>query len=447
MDISIDDQQNANFILRCDKGGELENKLTSLNLQCNITLSLEGNINDDDVTYLGKFIRKNTQLEKIDLSKCSGLLGIDHNAFELCTHLKSIKLPICIKHIGNHSFDSCKRLKKILLPDGLETVGDKAFANCDDLKEINIPNSVSYIGIGSFHSCHKLTEMNVEDGNTRYSYNNDILYDRVDRTLIKYIPNHPIPDTYATPSEVIHIGNYAFDGCKGLEKIKVNDGCTDLGERTFVSCVDLKKVILPKTIDNIIPNAFENCNKLEYFEVDENSEHYSSVDGVLYSKNKDILVLCPKSKKSPFIFPSSVTEIKQGAFAGCLNMHTIYLPSSIKKINEKAFCGCEELRYIDIPSNINVIGDFAFSECCSLKQISIYASKPPHCGISPFDKVTLSNCTVSVPIDSEINYRSVYGWNQFVNVKESFYITIATNFTFVRKIVLAIKKLLIKSIH
>jgi hypothetical protein len=48
-----------------------------------------------------------------------------------------------------------------------------------------------------------------------------------------------------------------------------------------------------------------------------NHPHYSSVDGVLFNKNRTVLILYPKKKQgTSYTVPNSVTEIQSLSFAG-----------------------------------------------------------------------------------------------------------------------------------
>lgn len=429
--------------IKVESAGSLENALTAEQQNIDTELAIVGVLSDEDIAFLGKFTRKKNSLRNIDLKGVNGLTSIDHNAFEMCSNLEQIVLPECIRRIGDHAFDSCKRLRSMQLPDDVEIIGDRAFSGCENLVHINVPSTVSYIGVGCFFGCYKLTELEVDTNNARYHNQENILVDIVDKTLIKYLPKKTLESHIETPAGIIHIGNYAFDGCYGLTSVSVNEGCTDLGERSFVSCKDLKEISLPSSLNNITYNAFENCDKLEVLSVKDNNPNYSSVGGVLYSKDKKKLIICPKSKKSPFFFPDTVEEINEGAFAGCSRINTIILPHSIRKINEYAFNGCAALRFISIPKNLEEIGSFSFAGCTNLKQINVYSDVPPHCGVCSFDSNISQTCRIEVPYDTEMNYRAEYGWDIFKNVKETLSLTLGTNFPPLRNLVIFFKRIYI----
>jgi hypothetical protein len=428
-----------------DKAGTLETILSNKTDIQSSCLKVSGPMNDDDIAYIGKLIRKTAEVTCLDIKESTELTSIDHNAFENCENLVSVILPNGLKRIGDHAFDNCTGLISMELPDGVQIIGDRAYSGCANLVSINIPKSVSYVGIGTFFGCYKLTELHVADGNARYISYSGILFDRVDKTLLKYLPTKKIESDFHTPNGVVHIGNYAFDGCKGLVSVFVNEGCTDLGERSFVGCEDLKSIILPSTLNNITYNAFEGCGSMIEIEVNASNQKYSSLDGVLYSKKMDTVEIFPKAKPSPYFFPSKVRKIHDGAFAGCTDIHTIFIPPYMVHIHNNAFNGCSALSYVNISSSVKLIGGFAFAGCINLKKIEVCSDNPPKCGVSSFASVDMSKCVLQVPIDSEMSYRKEYGWDSFKNVKESFCLSLFSSVPFLRMIWMILKKVFVKN--
>ena len=119
--------------------------------------------------------------------------------------------------------------------------------------------------------------------------------------------------------------------------------------------------------------------------VNEDNLHFSSVDGVLYNKEKTKLLLCPEAKKSVSI-PNTVKEIDEYAFDGCKNIKNIQLPNSVTSIGNSAFHNCRSLTSITIPNSVTSIGDGAFYNCTSLTSITIPNS------VTSIGSVTFESC-------------------------------------------------------
>jgi hypothetical protein len=109
--------------------------------------------------------------------------------------------------------------------------------------------------------------------------------------------------------------------------------------------------------------AFGSCFSLTVINVDATNTAYSSVDGVLYDKNKTALLQYPAGKTGAFTIPGSVTSIGNWAFFSCFNLTRITIPGSVTSIGNRAFAYCTRLVSITIPSSVTSIGDHAFSEC------------------------------------------------------------------------------------
>ncbi len=55
------------------------------------------------------------------------------------------------------------------------------------------------------------------------------------------------------------VGEGAFLGCTGLERITFGEGLAEIPAEAFVGCTALKEIVLPKSVTAIRENAFEGC--------------------------------------------------------------------------------------------------------------------------------------------------------------------------------------------
>ena len=105
---------------------------------------------------------------------------------------------------------------------------------------------------------------------------------------------------------------------------------TGINERAF-AFTDITSVTIPKTVRNINVTAFDGCASLLSINVESGSEIYSSVDGVLTSANKMILIKVPCGISGAFKIPSQVTFSGSNAFDHC------YFITSIDVNNVSSF--------------------------------------------------------------------------------------------------------------
>ncbi len=174
---------------------------------------------------------------------------------------------------------------------------------------------------------------------------------------------------------VTSIGNEAFRGCSKLTSITIPDGLTNIGEYAFYNCSKLTSITIPDSVKSIGEMAFSGCRSLTSINVSENNANYKSIDGNLYSKDGETLILyAPGKTATTFIIPDSVASIGDGAFSGCSSLTSITIPDSVTSIGGGAFDGCSSLTSITIPDSVTSIGNCAFYGCISLTSVNIGGS-------------------------------------------------------------------------
>ena len=130
---------------------------------------------------------------------------------------------------------------------------------------------------------------------------------------------------------------------------------------------------IPSSITSIAESSvFDGSSKLKSINVASDNPNFSSVDGVLYNKDKTKIICLPGGIRGDFTIPSSVNCIGHSAFKND-SLTSIKIPSSVTKIENNAFDGCRLLTSIDIPSSVAEIGDGAFLHCYSLTNINVAA--------------------------------------------------------------------------
>ena len=276
-----------------------------------------------------------------------GVSSIGEGAFDYCK-LTNITIPNSVTNIGEGAFNECLWLNSIIIPNSVKNIGERAFSNCSSLTSVTIPNSVTNIG-GNAFSWSSVSSINVVNDNPYYCSIDGVLFDKQRTTLIQYpCGKH---GEYIIPNNVT-IEYDAFDQCWGLTSITIPTNISGLQ-------------------DSGLLKAWSSLSSINV--VDDNP-YYSSIDGVLFDKQRTTLIKCPSEKQGTYAIPYGVSSIGEGAFDHC-KLTNITIPNSVTHIGRGAFVECYGLNSIIIPNSVINIGDNAFHGVYS---IEYYGSASGH---------------------------------------------------------------------
>ncbi len=138
---------------------------------------------------------------------------------------------------------------------------------------------------------------------------------------------------------------------------------TSIGSLTFEE-TPVQRLVIPNNIVNIHHEAFCICRKLNEIIVNDDSEYFSSLDGVLYNKNQTSLICYPNGKIDfNFIIPDTVEVIESRAISCNRYLYCVYIPDGVKEIGDYAFAASFMLKEVWIPASVEKIGIGAFEDC------------------------------------------------------------------------------------
>lgn len=204
------------------------------------------------------------------------------------------------------------------------------------------------------------------------------------------------------PDTIKILEPYALLRAHYLESINLPDSIIDIGKYAFQYCggmgEGLKRIVLPKHLQNLGENVFYGCEKLEKLNIrggfmwqpswlKDNPFYYikNLVDikntnpnlkvenGMLMSADGKILFRCVNEDKR-VVVKDGIETIAQGAFCGRNRMKEIILPTSLRMICNDAFSGCRYIDNVVLPEGVEYIGFESFSFCQSLKTMTLPTS-------------------------------------------------------------------------
>jgi len=297
--------------------------------------------------------------------------------------------------ISYNMFAGCTALTNITIPNSVTSIGYSAFEGCTEIASVTIKSGKVSIRYGTFASSTKLKEYIVSPDNEKYSSLDGVLFDKDKTTLIHY-PMAKESTSYTIPNSVTSIENYAFCGCSALTSVTIGNSVTSIGDRAFYGCSALTSVTIGNSVTSIGNYAFEGCTeiasvtiksgkvsigygtfasstKLKEYIVSPDNESHSSLDGVLFDKDKTTLIHYPMAKES-----------------------TSYT----------------------IPNSVTSIGDRAFYGYTGLKEFYSANPTPPTCESTTFSYGSMTNCILYIPVGSYTTYWLAIGWSNFRNIVE-----------------------------
>lgn len=205
--------------------------------------------------------------------------------------------------IGSEAFKG-HQMRIVVLPSTIKKIGEQAFYECSRLSVVNGINvcfSLESIEDYAFAYCHNITKMRL-------------------------------------PSNVKKIGDYAFYGLTLWRDASIPSDVQKIGSVAYSGCFFVTEFHIPKSVEIIGDLAFLGCSILESITVDDENPYWTSIDGVLYSKDEKTLYCYPTNKKNEsFTVPEGVVNIYLKAFGLNSDLKEINLPSTIKKIDEQIF--------------------------------------------------------------------------------------------------------------
>jgi hypothetical protein len=314
-----------------------------------------------------------TSLTSVTIPK--NVMSISTEAFRFCTRLTSLTIGNGVTNIGDSAFESCSSLPGVTIPDSVTSIGDYAFHYCSNLASVAIGNGVKIIGAQAFADCTSLSSVAIPDSVSTITDGMNGWWAEGVFSSCTSLTN------VAIGRGVTNIGDNAFFGCANLAVVTMPGNVGRIGFHAFMGCTSLASVSIPGSVTNIAndysflaPYAgtpFSDCTSLTAITVDPLNPVYSSLDGVLFNKDRTTLLAYPGGKTVSYTIPGTVTNVESRAFQGCAGLTSVVVADSVTRIGSHAFSGCRHLTGVTLGGGVTSLEEYAFRDCVSLQSISI----------------------------------------------------------------------------
>lgn len=318
-----------------------------------------------------------------------------------------LTLPDTLVSIGSNAFEGTYIYGTVKIPESVTTIESAAFYNCDGITEVKLPQGITELKSSVFQDCFALSKVNTENIKIfgyRCFRDCRALYD------------------FKISSAAEKIDGEAFYNCDAIEGTIDNSMLSSIAGNAFQNCDRIETVILPNSGINF--GAYNGCTNLQNYKVLATNPTYTSIDGVLYSKDKTTILKYPATRNDEIykvsdtvttinadtfngttklkevVLTKNVTTIKEKAFASS-SIEFIYIPDSVKSIEFETFKDCKSLKTAIFGEGVEVVGSNAFSGCTAISLI-----------IAGNDMVTPISTTGKFYFASEYRCsQHIYGYN------------------------------------
>ena len=267
------------------------------------------------------------------------------------------------------------------VPNGVYGVSTNGFQLAKNLTTINLPASIQDLPTtkeaNGFTSAKKLTAIKVDPANTNFKDEDGVVLTQDGKTLVAYpfarhgVPNsaydgplvtmHP-GEVYTIPASVETISKGAFAQVSEITAVKLNN-VKKISAGAFYSVRNLRNVELGASVETIENGAIIGSPDFTRFAVDSNNPNYTAdAEGVIYTKNKEELVLYPSGRAGEYSTLPTTKKIRNRAFHTAQKVTKVNFNANLEEIGNDVFQYDSNLKEItfEAPSKLQKIGTWTF---------------------------------------------------------------------------------------
>ena len=206
------------------------------------------------------------------------------------------------------------------VPSGTRTIGKGAFFDTD-LEAVSLPKSVRVLKAFALYSNGHLANVRLNEG-----------LERIESQAI-----HCRATNISLPSTVKYIGDNALH-YEGYEGFSLPANLSTLGAFNlgggYNELIDIGSDTLHigYKLTSLGQSALVSVN-VRSFEVDSYNGEFSSIDGLLMSKDGKTLIMCPAGRTGELRIPEGVEYLESGCLDGARGLTDVYFPDGVMGVD------------------------------------------------------------------------------------------------------------------
>lgn len=308
-----------------------------------------------------------------------GLANVGEEGFAY-SRIDRVEFPESLTSLGESAYSNCSRLSDVAFPENgqLKSIPENGFSSTYALREITMPKYIT--GLNGFAFYYSgLTKIEFADDSQlsdigAYAFAGSNIKDISIPDSVKsiggyafYVIGNLASVKFGEKSKCTNIDAWAFANTYSLGEFLIPDSVTTIGDTALYNS-GITKIGIGAKLTNIGSGVFASCHNLSDITVDEKNEKYSSYEGVLYNKDKSVLMLYPAARTGSYTMADTTVKIDRYAFSGALGLTEVIMNEGLTDIGENAFEYCEKLQTPVLPSTLTEIDGYAFMSCSGMSE-------------------------------------------------------------------------------
>ncbi len=328
-------------------------------------------------------------LEDVDMIYAGELLP--ERCFANCNSIKSFKFINNISKIQSYALSNITFPADFVVPARLDYIESYAFAGSKFVDVLVLPaakviNNLAFANVTGFvriefnnlriHDSQKVELLpfrifcdTLRDYNFKYA-NVEAIVIRTNNIVDNAFKDWEFIKNVSITPAVKQLPNSCFEGCISLERIRLPYYDIALGNRVFTNCTNLVDVSFTEfdtktKAANFIPlGTYHNCTKLESISISIDEAVLSSGLKLYSFFESNLEEFNMKYKKLNSIkIRSTIKEIPESFFEGCINLEKIIVLDEIKVLHNNVFAHCSNLQQLKMKFIGEVIPTACFQSC------------------------------------------------------------------------------------